>query len=514
MKIHEILAHPVWKRLAQLPGFADLSEPSIKTANGFFEFLMAHNLSSPTAGDIRNWLGDSPEPERAVWLDHLQEVFAVCQPSFLGEIRQARRSSKAKRDKNASDKTTGYQPSRVRKHDVCVLRPTYEARGWDPIAPPQQRAPKRRHVSVRPDSLPLGYQSELRRAADGLPGQEAGMQVPARSMVLRMREKLCQYAWSAGKRELDAELTLSGIDGYLEDLKTRLMLRPQGLRWATMRATVDALLLFSRYSGAPNEITRHLSAYCRDYAVRETGQRALKFFALARTGNSTDRVLDMAEALLDGVAAEEHPRKRHQMRNGATILAVFANAPLRNASAQLVFGETLFWEREEWLIRTEIQKTHARRPEVFEFPLHPEVGRFIDALVLGDASPVMLTTLRERLIRERRQLFVLPDGSPAAATYVPRVFQALSGNSFTTLRVMLYSDAIAQHGVEGIELAKPAAHHASTEIVKRHYIAETVAEIHANKIRNRRSMRLADRLSEGRHDLMAALDEYGEKKPR
>ncbi|OWY08407.1 hypothetical protein B6V74_14810 [Thioclava sp. F42-5] len=340
------------------------------------------------------------------------------------------------------------------------------------------------------------------------------MQVPARSMVLRMREKLCQYAWSAGKRELDAELTLSGIDGYLEDLKTRLMLRPQGLRWATMRATVDALLLFSRYSGAPNEITRHLSAYCRDYAVRETGQRALKFFALARTGNSTDRVLDMAEALLAGAAAEEHPRKRHQMRNGATILAVFANAPLRNASAQLVFGETLFWEREEWVIRTEIQKTHARRPEVFEFPIHSEVGRFIDALVLGDASPVMLTTLRERLIRERRQLFVLPDGSPAAATYVPRVFQALSGNSFTTLRVMLYSDAIAHHGVAGIELAKPAAHHASTEIVKRHYIAETVAEIHANKIRNRRSMRLADRLSEGRHDLMAALEEYGEKKPR
>jgi hypothetical protein len=202
------------------------------------------------------------------------------------------------------------------------------------------------------------------------------------------------------------------------------------------------------------------------------------------------------------------------MRNGAAILAIFANAPLRNASAQLVFGETLFWERDEWLIRTEIQKTHRRRPDLFEFPLDPEVGRFVDALVLGDASPGMLPTLREKLLQDRRQLFVLPDGQPAAATYVPRVFQALTDNSFTTLRVMLYSDAVAQHGVEGIELAKPAAHHASTEIVKKHYIAEHVAEIHATNIRNRRSRRMADSRPESHRDLLAALERYDEKEPR
>lgn len=276
-----------------------------------------------------------------------------------------------------------------------------------------------------------------------------------------------------------------------------------------MRATVDALLLFSKFSGAAAEITRHLGNYRRDYEVRENSQRALKFFALARTGNSTDRILDMAGALLAGVEAEERPKKRHQMRNGAAILAIFANAPLRNASAQLAFGETLLWEHEEWVIRTEFQKTHARRPEVFAFPLHREVGRFIDALVLLDASPAMLPLLRERLIRERRQLFVLPDGSPAAATYVPRVFQALTGNSFTTLRVMLCSDAVAHHGVAGIELAKPAAHHVSTEIVKSHYIVEQVAEIHANNIRNRRSRRTANSRAEY-EKLIAALEDNAE----
>lgn len=491
-----------------------MSAPSIEVANGFFDFVVAHNLSSPTAGDIRTWLGDSPEPERSLRIDHLQEVFAVCQPSFLGAIREARQAARPKQHANVAGKAPGHRTSGAREDDLRVLRPAYEARDWDPIAPPTRRPPKPRHVSVSPAYLPSDYQSELRRAADGLPGREAGMQVPARSMVLRMREKLCQYAWSAGQRGLEAELTLTGIDEYLADLKQRCLRKSHGLRWASLRASAEALLLFARYSGAAPEVTQHLKAYYREFDAREAGQRALKFFALTRTGNSTDRILDMAETLLAGVDAEERPRKRHQMRNGAAILAIFANAPVRNASAQLVFGETLLWEQDEWVIKTEVQKTHTRRPDPFEFPLHPEIGRFVDALILGDASPAMLSTLREKVIRERRQLFILPDGSPAAATYVPRVFKALTDNSFTTLRVMLYSDAVAQHGVEGIELAKPAAHHASTDIVKRHYIAEQVAEIHANNIRNRRSRRMADSRAEGHRDLMAALERYDEKEPR
>ncbi|TDL79623.1 hypothetical protein E2L08_08420 [Palleronia sediminis] len=514
MNIHRILEKPVWKNLAQRPGFAALSIPSIETTNGFFEFIVAHGLASPTAGDVRNWLGDCPQPERTLRIDHLQEVFAVCQPSFLGAIREARRFAPPKSPRNPDSKAARPASFDLQRNKSCVLRPVYETQDWDPIAPPTRRPPRKRAVSIAPWGLPLDYQSELRRAADGLPGQEPGMQVPARSMVLRMREKLCQYAWSVAQHNLDAELSLTGIDAYLADLKTRLLERPHGLRWATMRATADALLLFTRYEGAQPEIIQHLADYRRDYEVRESAQRALKFFALARTGNSTDRILDMAEALLAAVEAEVRPKKRHQMRNGAAILAIFGNAPLRNASAQLAFGESLFWKHDEWVIRTEIQKTQARRPELFDFPLHPEAGRFVDAIVLGDASPAMLPTLRERLIRDRRQLFLLPNGHPAAATYIPRVFQALTGNSFTTLRVMLYSDAIAHHGIEGIELAKPAAHHASTDIVKSHYIAEEVAEIRANCIRNRRSRRLSEMQSEKHRDLMVGLEKYSETKPR
>ncbi len=129
MKIHEILAQPVWKRLAQLPGFADLSVPSIEAANEFFGFIVAHNLSAPKVGDIQNWLGDCPEPERSLRIDHLQEVFAVCQPSFLKAIREARQPAAPKQKTNATDKATGNRTSGTREESFCVLRPAYEFAG-------------------------------------------------------------------------------------------------------------------------------------------------------------------------------------------------------------------------------------------------------------------------------------------------------------------------------------------------------------------------------------------------
>lgn len=494
MKIHQVLAKPVWRTLVQRPGFARLSAAAIEATDEFFTYVLKHRLYDPTAGDLRNWLLDTPEAERGHLLNALDEVFSVCDPRFLRRIAEARHlqpvvsRERQKEAKPALEKGNG-------------LGPVYEAAGWDPIAPPSRRPPVPRQASVEPWDLPEKYQIALRRAADRLPGKEAGMRVPARSMVLRMRETLCQYVWSASQRDLPARLSIPGLDGYIVDVIQRSSARDHGLRWATVRASVAALYLFARFAGEPHDIIATLRTQLREFEMRERGQRALKFFKLLRTGNSTDKLLDLADNLLLGVDAELRPKKRHQMRNGAAILAVFANAPLRNASAQLVLGETIFWRGSEWVIRMPIQKTHTSRPEMFEFPLHPECGRFVDAIILGDASQAMLPVLRDRALSERRQLFVLPDGAPAAATYVPRVFRALTGNSFTTLRVMHYTDAVQHHGVAGVELAKPAAQHKSNDIIKMHYIAEQVAEIHSTNLRTRREARTR----ENRDDLWATF---------
>lgn len=482
MAIQDILAKPQWLSLTKRPGFAEIPAAAIEVTDAFFTFVMQHGLHDPTSDDIRNWLSDLPEAERVLALDGLEEVFAVCQPNFLRRISEARLQAPNKPQAGCAPPTAQFEEGQGR-------RPAYEAKDWDPIAPGKLGYFRKRAVSIYPPELPIEYQSSVRRAADGLPGQEAGMRAPARSIVLRMRDKLCQYGWSCRQQGLDATLSIAGVDGYVADVIKRGSQLADGLRWATVRATADALLVFARYFGEDPEIMAVLRTYYREFEMRANAQKALKFFAMARNGNSTDKILDQAENLLVGVDAELRPRKRHQMRTGAAILAIFANAPLRNASAQLVFGASLFWEQGEWIIRTTIQKTHTARPEIFEFPLHPDCGRFVDAMILGDSSPSMLPILREKVLSEKRQVFVLHDGTPAAATYVPRIFKALTGDSFTCLRVMLYTDAVEHHGIDGIGLAMPSANHSSVAIVKQHYLCELVAGIHAKNLRAKREDR-------------------------
>ncbi|ANT61814.1 hypothetical protein AYJ57_15205 [Salipiger sp. CCB-MM3] len=503
MKIWETLAKPVWRHLVHSPGFEGLGAEAIQVTDCFFDFLLAQQIMAPSGRDVVQWLVETRSIDTSHDIDLLEEVLAVCQPSFLAEIRAAR--ALAKGPKEALGQADSLEVSALASA-VPSAPADHVSVDWDPIARPPRKPPIPRHVSVAPWQLPSAYQTALRRAADGLPGAKVGMRVPSRSMVLRMREKLCQYAWTTAERRADPRLGLAGVDLYFGELKARLVKKHHGVRWATLRATADALLLFCRYSGLPDELAMHLASYRREYEARELGQRALKFYGLAKTGNSTTRILEMADTLLAGVAAEDQAARRHRMRNAAAILSVFGNAALRNASAYLVFGESLFWEAGEWVIRTRIQKTHVRRPEIFEFPLHPLAGRFIDAVLQGDASPALLPKLREQALACKRPLFVLSDGAPAAHSYVPRVFRALTGNSFTTLRVMLYSDAVAAHGVEGIELAKPSAHHASTEVVKQHYIAEQVAEVHATNLRQRRQRRQGSLIS-AQQGLLSALDD-------
>lgn len=505
MSVQEVLAKPVWQRLVLQPGFAGISGASILTTDSFFDFIIKFEILSPTVGDIETWLFELPGQERALCLDHLEEVFAVFQPSFLPSIREALHRVPLAALPDTNHATSSFSPPNTASRPITTV-PVHEAEYWDPIAPPSRRPPRPRSVTIHPHELPLEYQRELRRAADGLPSRDASVQAPARSMVVRMREKLCGYAWSAQRHGFAKVLSVEGIDAYLMDLKERLVQKDHGLRWSSMRAAADGLYLFARYSGAPSSVMGQLKGYSREYSAREEGQRALKFFALLRTGNTTDRVLDLAEKLLAGICAEVRFKKRHQMRNGAAILSIFANAPLRNASAQLAFGEDLFWKEREWIIQTKVKKTNNARPEVYFLPLHEEAGRFVDAIVLGEASPAILPILRERLQKQKRQLFVLHDGTPTAATYIPRIYKALTGNSFTTLRTMLYTDAIAAHGTAGIELAKPAAHHSSTQIVKCHYIEEQVAQIHTTNLRQRRQARQKD-IAAKHADLKSALDD-------
>ena len=206
---------------------------------------------------------------------------------------------------------------------------------------------------------------------------------------------------------------------------------------------------------------------------RERCQKALKHFELARTGNTTNRILDMADGLLDGLVAVDCPLKRHRIRNAACILGIYPIAPLRNASAYLVLGENLFWVHDEWVIDMKIQKTRSHSPQHLVLPLASDHGKFIDAILLGDRPHGMLAERRVQAIAARRPLFVLPDGTPVASSYIPRIFKTLTGNSFTTTRTMLHTDEAIQHGDAGIRYAMTACHQKGRGIEKRYQLDDS-----------------------------------------
>jgi hypothetical protein len=315
---------------------------------------------------------------------------------------------------------------------------------------------------------------------------------PSIEIVKRLREKLCQLAWSAGQAGLPVDISADTVDRYLGDLRARGSAGRDGLRWATLRASIEEIHRFVRYAGYPKDIAVPIGRQLALLQSRENMQRALKFARMAKTGNTTLGLLDSADALLESAADHPDPKKRHRLRNAACILGIYPIAPLRNASADLVFGVTLHWRHQRWVIDTVIRKTRAHNPEPFVFAFQPPHGALIDAVLLGDHHPRLLPWLREEAISRQRQLFVLHDGSPTAKTHIPRIFKAMTGDSFTATRTMLHTDLATSLGAAGFEMAMTACHRKSSEVARKHYETDAVAIAAVAHIQGSASARRAD----------------------
>ncbi len=444
-----ILAKPSWQLLLKRnPTAFSMSSSLLLAADSFFDFVGEFGLSQPQADDLLAWAKRYDQGTQNLSLTQLREALSICAPTAVAIAEQAIR----KLAEGSASKEARTEP--LTNPASNSLDP------WDPIAP-SGPAPVARRVSIAPQDLPERWQQGLRDAANGL---IRGGPAPADSILMRMREKLCQFVWSAREHGLNVRFTPESIALYEQDVRDRSELGEFGLRWATVRASIEELLRFARYVGESEAVLADLRTRLRAVSSLENSQLAIKYFEIARTGNTTDRILDRAEQLLHDAPSGPTPKKRHQMRNGASILAIFSTIPLRNASADLVFGVTLFWRETRWVIETKIQKTHTGRPQVLRAPLEPEAGKFIDAILIGDASPRLLPELRSQALREMRQLFVLPNGQPTAKTYIPRVFKALTDNSLTTARSMLHTDCAVHHGAAGVEMAKSTCHQRGEKI--------------------------------------------------
>lgn len=483
MITHPIFSKPVWGYFLHIEGVHSLPLPALVAADQMLDAIRRTGTVAPTSSDYALWAEGTAAEDPGGWLDRLGIAAAVILPSETAKITAARAL---------------LRPGPPRPGPALRAEFAEPTAPWDPCERPV--APRARKVSVHPWEIPDPWQAALRRAAQGLPGKKTA--APAHDILLRTREKLCQLAWSARQAGRAPDLTEAVVRQYLEDLETRLRARPHGIRWATLRATVEELYRFARYTGITSQDDRrYLMKRLSRYEFFERGQDALKFAALLETGNSTLSVLDQADELLEAAAREKDPDARHRLRNAGAILGLYSIVPLRNADAHLILGETLLWESGTWVIDTPIRKTMARSPEHLVVPLEPEFRRYVDAVVLGDFEPEHLPELRDRAARSGRPLIVHLDGSWPSPTYIPRIFKERTGNSFTTTRTMLHTDQAISRGEVGTRDAMVMAHQTSPKTAQK-YQEKRIRQVAINRVQNTAAARRAGLVPP---DLLAAL---------
>lgn len=465
MSTHPIFSKPVWGHFLHYEGVHELPLSALVAADQMLDELTRTKTVAPTSSDYAMWAQGAAAEDPGGWLDRLGIAAAVILPQETQKIAAARAL---------------LQPGRPRTGPARRAHHAEPTAPWDPCE--RQAAPRARRVSVYPWKLPDLWQAALRRAAQGLPGKKAA--APSRDILLRCRDKLCQLAWSAREAGLIPDLTEEVVRQYLEDLETRLRARKHGIRWATLRATVEELERFARYTGITSEDDhKYLTKRLYRYELFEKGQHALKFSALLETGNTTLSVLDQADELLERAARKNHPVARHRLRNAGAILGLYSMVPLRNADADLILGETLLWESGTWIIDTPIQKTAAHSPDQLVVPLEPEFSRYVDVVIQGDFDRCYLPELRERATRAGQPLFVHPDGSLPSPKYIPRIFKEQTGNSFTTTRTMLHTDQAISRGEVGTRDTMVMAHQSSPKTAGK-YQEKRIRQVAINRVQD------------------------------
>lgn len=230
------------------------------------------------------------------------------------------------------------------------------------------------------------------------------------------------------------------------------------------------------------------------YELLERGQDALKFLKLFETGHTTLSILDQADALFIKAAKAQDEALRHRLRNAGVILGLYSIVPLRNADAELIFGETLLWQAHTWIIDTKVSKTSKWNQDHLVVPLEPEFARYIDKVVLGDHPRQLLPELRKDVLSRRRPLIVHSDGSKPEKHHIPRVFKEQTDLSFTTTRTMLHTDQAVCRGEVGTLDAMAMAHQTSPK---------TPIKYQEKRVRQAAVVRIQDSAADRREELIS-----------
>lgn len=196
MSAHPIFSKPVWQHFMHHEGVHELPLPALVAADQLLDELTRTKTVAPTSSDYAMWAQGAAAEDPGGWLDRLGIAAAVILPSETAKIAGARAL---------------LRPGSPRPEPALRTDTAEPDAPWDPCE--RLVAPRARKVSVHPWELPDPWQAALRRAAQGLPGKMTA--APARDILLRTREKLCQLAWSARQAGLAPDLTEAVVRQYL-----------------------------------------------------------------------------------------------------------------------------------------------------------------------------------------------------------------------------------------------------------------------------------------------------------
>lgn len=477
MRYLKILEKPHWAPFVHIDGLHAIPTPSLLAADHVWEQIKLAQTTKPSTSDYSTWALSAQSASPRNFLENLKKAFSVILPSEVANVSAAISMLEPKLPAKLGPNEITFQPQT--QADPCRYRPNA----------------RKRFVSVHPWELPDSWQACLRRAARGLPS--SGVAAPSPAILDRMCQKLCELAFSAHNAGLPIDLSEKATSCYLNDVLGRLLERPHGVRWATMRATAEELHRFARFSGhAQATDVAYLSRKLARFTLMEKGQDALKFSALLAVGNTTLSVLAKADKLLKRAEQTSLPERRFRLRNAAAILGLYTIVPLRNADANLIFGKSLIWEGGTWIVQMQIHKTQDRNADELVVPLEPEFARFVDIVLQGDYSPSALPRLREGAIQALRPLFVHPDGSTTSPTYIPRYYKTFAGTSLTTSRTMLHTDQSIRRGEIGTRDTMVMAHQTSAETAKK-YQARSVRQAAVHRVQDAASIRRSTLMPDG-----------------
>lgn len=206
----------------------------------------------------------------------------------------------------------------------------------------------------------------------------------------------------------------------------------------------------------PQTVIRHLSFTYQILALAEEKQDALKWLKIARMGSNV--VLQVAADRLDRAPDAVKAETRQKLRNEAMALMVGFYVVPRPADFQRFrFGESVFFneERGAYTFVYLQQKIGQRVPIRRTVHLPPSRNYYFDAVILRDARPDLLPTLRAKAMHDKRMLTIHDNGDPVAYGWYSRVFTDVIGTGGHAMRAIRATEIIQAHpNAIGVEVAR------------------------------------------------------------